>query len=379
MRLTTAPGGRPVTAPTGWTCWTDAAPRRPGKARRRRRARTSFARQVALPPEDAAALRARADASGVSTGCVLLAAAALLDAVQSGDEDVVLALPLLGRAGRLARHTPSMATNEGYARVDLLWHRSVGELIHEVSRQSARAVRHQRYRYETLRRELLPHSGDTTADFARLAVNVMSFDQDVRSVICPPERMSFRTDRWRICRSSSMPSPVSTRRTSSCTGTATCTATTTCHVVWPVCGRILGAICACGDDTPLAALTLTDAAELSALSGFNATAAPPVSGTLPGLLSSQALRHAELPAVVFGDGRLSYGELEARSNRLARELSSRGAGPETVVAVGLGRSLEMVVAVLAVLKSGAAYLPLDVTHPRRGCRTCCRTAVRVCW
>ena len=320
-------------------------------------------RQVALPPEDAAALRARADASGVSTGCVLLAAAALLDAVQSGDEDVVLALPLLGRAGRLARHTPSMATNVGYARVNLLWHRNVGELIHEVSRQSARAVRHQRYRYETLRRKLLPHSGDTTADFARLAVNVMSFDGDVRFGDLPSRKHVLShgptANLHLVVNAASSLDEVDVilygnRDLYDEDDLSRCLARLR---------RILGAICARGDDTPLAALTLTDAAELSALSGFNATAAPPVSGTLPGLLSSQALRHAELPAVVFGDGRLSYGELEARSNRLARELSSRGAGPETVVAVGLGRSLEMVVAVLAVLKSGAAYLPLDVTHP----------------
>ena len=320
-------------------------------------------RRVALPPEQAAALRARADASGVSVGCVLLAAAALLDVVQSGDEDVVLALPLLGRAGRLARHTPSMATNVGYLRLDRLWCGSLGDLIDQVSRQSARVVRHQRYRHETLRRELLPNLGDTTADFARLAVNLMFFDQEVRFGDLPSRTHVLShgpvADLNLVVNAVSSLDGVDVILY----GNGELYGEDDLLRCLARLRRILGEICACGDDTPLAALTLTDAAERAALSGFNATAVTPVSGTLPDLLSKQALGHADSTAVVFGDGRLCYGELEARSNRLARELSSRGAGPETVVAVGLERSLEMVVAVVAVVKAGAAYLPLDVTHP----------------
>jgi amino acid adenylation domain-containing protein len=69
------------------------------------------------------------------------------------------------------------------------------------------------------------------------------------------------------------------------------------------------------------------------------------------------------PAAVAVDGAFTYAELDARANRLAHRLIAGGVGPEDLVAVCLPRSPEMVVAVLAVLKAGAAYVPLDPDYP----------------
>ncbi|MFE4944770.1 amino acid adenylation domain-containing protein [Streptomyces sp. NPDC056641] len=93
----------------------------------------------------------------------------------------------------------------------------------------------------------------------------------------------------------------------------------------------------------------------------NGAASDPV--TLPALFEAQVRRRPEAPALTCGDTTLSYGELNARANRLARLLIARGAGPERLVALVLERSADLVVAVLAVLKSGAGYLPLDPAHP----------------
>ncbi|HEX6376101.1 MAG TPA: amino acid adenylation domain-containing protein [Allosphingosinicella sp.] len=86
-----------------------------------------------------------------------------------------------------------------------------------------------------------------------------------------------------------------------------------------------------------------------------------------GLVHERLSRHAAAfpddAAVVLGDLRLSYGELEARANRLARYLQDRGVGPDRVVAILLDRSIDMIVAVMATLKAGGAYMPLDVDHP----------------
>jgi len=67
--------------------------------------------------------------------------------------------------------------------------------------------------------------------------------------------------------------------------------------------------------------------------------------------------------VMFGDERLSYGELDARANRLAHHLRSLGVGPDRLVALCVERSLEMVVGLLAILKAGGAYVPLDPAYP----------------
>nr|WP_281286951.1 non-ribosomal peptide synthetase [Nonomuraea turkmeniaca] len=85
--------------------------------------------------------------------------------------------------------------------------------------------------------------------------------------------------------------------------------------------------------------------------------------TLPELFSAQAARTPGAVAVIAEDVELTYAELDARVERLARALASHGAGPEKVVALALPRSLDLVVAVLAVQRAGAAYLPLDLDHP----------------
>ncbi|MFE9746688.1 non-ribosomal peptide synthase/polyketide synthase [Saccharothrix saharensis] len=88
-----------------------------------------------------------------------------------------------------------------------------------------------------------------------------------------------------------------------------------------------------------------------------------VEDTIPSLFAAQAARTPDAVAATCEGGSLTYRELDERSNRLAHHLVAAGAGPESLVALRFPRSLDLVVAVLGVLKSGAAYLPLDLSYP----------------
>ena len=99
------------------------------------------------------------------------------------------------------------------------------------------------------------------------------------------------------------------------------------------------------------------------LAEWNATARAVPGATLPELFAAQAARTPDAVAVVFEDERLSYGELDARANRLAHHLRALGVGPEVVVGLCLERSLAMLVGLLGILKAGGAYLPLDPDYP----------------
>ncbi|QIQ06010.1 non-ribosomal peptide synthetase [Streptomyces liangshanensis] len=105
-------------------------------------------------------------------------------------------------------------------------------------------------------------------------------------------------------------------------------------------------------------------AERATLVRENAASREPVPDeTVADLLAAQAARTPDATALVFGGRTLTYAELDARCDRMARLLIARGAAPERVVALGLPRSLDMVVALFAVLRTGAAYLPLELDHP----------------
>ncbi len=132
--------------------------------------------------------------------------------------------------------------------------------------------------------------------------------------------------------------------------------------------RTLLAAFATNVDTPMAELPLLTDAERRELL---AVAAGPVApaGTSAGrcihtLFEEQAARTPEAPAVEAGGRTLTYRELNARAESLARRLRRQGVGPESIVGLCVERSPEMVVGMLGVLKAGGAYLPLDPAYPQ---------------
>jgi amino acid adenylation domain-containing protein len=118
-------------------------------------------------------------------------------------------------------------------------------------------------------------------------------------------------------------------------------------------------------DRPVSTARLLTAAEWTRqMQEWNSSTVPsPVSNSLPDLFERQAERAPEAAAITDGARQISYGELNRRANRLARLLRTYGAGPEDRIVLYAERSAELLIGILAVLKSGAAYVPLDPAFP----------------
>jgi amino acid adenylation domain-containing protein len=127
---------------------------------------------------------------------------------------------------------------------------------------------------------------------------------------------------------------------------------------------LLSAIAANPDQRTSDLPLLTRHERYQMLTEWNATETPSPQLCAHHLFESQAQLTPNATALIFGNQKLTYGELDARANQLAHYLSSLGARPGEFVGIFMERSLEMIVAVLGILKSGAACLPLDPDYPK---------------
>lgn len=118
-------------------------------------------------------------------------------------------------------------------------------------------------------------------------------------------------------------------------------------------------------DTEIAEVDLlTDDERRQNVERFNATQTDfPAERSIAGLVSDQASLTPDAIAVREGDASWSYADLERRANRIAQQLVGRGAGPGRAVVIGMERSAQAIAAMLGVIKTGAAYVPLDIRHP----------------
>ncbi|NYV76080.1 amino acid adenylation domain-containing protein, partial [Streptomyces sp. UH6] len=340
-------------------------PEAPHLAGRSAQPSRSFLRRTThLSPEATARLRETAAALKATWPEVLIAAQALHTARATNRQDVVLGVPLMGRMGSAALRVPGMVMNVLPLRVSVEPQQTFAGLVRQVVRALRDARRHQRYRYEDIRRDL-GLLGERRSLVGPL-VNTMPFDYAVSFAGSPARLRSLSAG------------PVEDL-TVNIYDRADGHGLEIDHDANPALyteeelalhqRRFLALLDRLVDSDPalpLAAHPVALPEELALVLGkFNDTGHEVPPTTLIGPIEAQAARTPGAPALVFDGTTLSYAELNARANRLARHLAERGAGPGQVVGVALPRSLELVISLLAVLKSGAAYLPLDPDHPAR--------------
>ena len=132
-------------------------------------------------------------------------------------------------------------------------------------------------------------------------------------------------------------------------------------------------------ETPLRQVPVLDAEHRAlVVAGWNRTDRVVPAGTLADVFAAQVAAAPDVVAVVSGGAHVTYAGLDAASSRVARLLIGRGAGPERVVAVVMGRSAGLITALVGVVKSGAAYLPVDPGNPAERVRFMLADTVPVC-
>ncbi len=307
------------------------------------------------------AVRGLARQLGLSWPAVTVAAAALYMARMTGSTDIVLGLPVAARRTAVAKRTPGMVSNVLPLRIPVSPTATVEELVRTASEAMHGALAHQRYRYEDLRRDL-----KLVAAGRRLVgpqINFLMFDAEFAVPGCravshsltvgPNDDLTFVVD--------GRPGRGGLAIDLYANGDGYRPAELEEH--GERFGRLLARFADSAPERPLAGIdAVTDEERARLLHGWNATDRD--LGTLTAALEAQVSRTPNAEALVFEDQTLTYRELNARANRLAHRLLAAGAGPERHVVVAMPRSVDLVVALLAVLKTGAAYVPLDPSYPR---------------
>jgi nonribosomal peptide synthetase DhbF len=347
---------------TYWLGKLEGAGSAPSLSDRPRAVPAEFHRQVEqLSPERTAELEAAAQRLRTSLSGLMISATAICLHRFTGVDDVVLGVPVLGRTGTAERAIPAMMANVLPIRLRLPAGTTVTELVELTARTVWEALRHQRYRHEDITRDLrLGPSDRLTGPM----VNVLSFDGGLGFDGCsttyhalstgPVEDLTVSVHNRSADGAISIAVDGHPQRYS--------LEATAAHA-----RRLRIVLDALVDPslagTPIGQLPLLDPDERRQLASWNDNARPVPAVTVPELFAEQARATPENVAIQDDELQLTYRELDRHSDRLAAHLSALGAAPERPVAVLLQRTAALPVVLLAVLKTGAPYVPVDPSHP----------------
>ncbi|UGT45855.1 amino acid adenylation domain-containing protein [Nocardia yamanashiensis] len=305
------------------------------------------------------ALAALAAECAASPAQVLVAAIGAFRAGMAGELDPTVLLAASARTTAALKKSGGMLANVLPIRLRCAGGVTVRELIGAAARETTGGLRHQRYRFEDIRRDL----GVGADRVLGPSVNLMFFDRT--------SRFGSAVGEYRILSSGSVAdvhfnlyrAGTEEGLSVDLLGNPEKYGQGDVDLQLKRFLQFLSNFIAAGPDTAVGRIGLAGSDTRAGAGARSHAAAERPGALLPELLTAAVRRDASAVAVVSGDRWLTYGELDALSNRLAHRLSRRGIGPEDVVAVASRRSVEWLIAVWGVAKSGAAYLPIDPEYP----------------
>ena len=307
---------------------------------------------------------------------VIQAAFAALLSAMTSTSDVAVGFPIAGRRDPALDELVGFFVNTLVLRVDVTGNPTFAELLAQVRRRSLAAYEHQDVPFEMLVERLNPTRSLTHHPVVQVLLGWQNFSWqagdsagltlgDLQVTPLPADTQTARMDlafslgeRWD---DDGEPAglDVTVEYRTDVFDTRT---------VESMVGRLHRMLSALTDDPmrPLSAVSILDDAEAVRLEHWGNQAVlsrPCAEATVPELFGTQVNRTPDAAALVCGEQSWTYRELDRAANRLAHTLIDHGAGPGRVVALLFTRSAEAIVAILAVLKSGAAYLPFDPALP----------------
>ncbi|MEU8953445.1 amino acid adenylation domain-containing protein [Streptomyces sp. NPDC048518] len=320
-------------------------------------------RRAAMEPALLARLRAAAERYAVSWVELTTGLTAAYTARMTNSPEVTVGMPVAARLTRVERDTPGMLTNPVPLRIATDPRTSLSDFFRETRGEARAAFQRSRYPSEELSREL-----GLLGTERRLwgpALNVMGFSHDLDFAGSPA--------RVRALSHSHVADLMFTFFQTSADGSVELIAAGNADLhtsaeIGAHLDRFLhfaDGLAAADTESSLGDLPLLRAQEREQLLTWGAGPVRDIpEAGVHTLVEQWAQRTPDAPAVeLHGGVTYSYGELNEQAGKLARYLVSRGIGPGRVVGLSLPRSAEVVVAVLGVLKTGAAFLPLDSAYP----------------
>ncbi|MET4921372.1 amino acid adenylation domain-containing protein [Streptomyces sp. PSRA5] len=323
-------------------------------------------------------LRAAAKAAGVAWPTFFMAAMGVYLHRSRGLGEVVIGLPVTGRRTAVARTTPTMLSNILPMRLEISPSDRVADVAKRASAEARSVLKHQRYPSESLRRDRRQDDGAAGGFDGGLGTSRRPLTGPSVNVLAFDDRLLFGPHTATLHNLSIGPVEdlaVAVHASYADGGLRVDLLGNPALYTERELERHHDAFCrlveAFADDhtRQLGSLTIVPEDEHRRIIGLGAgePVAAPQDGTRPASLpeqfAEQARRTPHDTAVVCADTRLTFAQLDTRVSALATELAGHGAGPGTRVAVGLPRSTDLVVALLAVMRCGAAYLPLDPSYP----------------
>ena len=310
-----------------------------------------------LEPAFVEALRVAARAATGSFPQFMITAVAIYFYRMTGAEDLVFGLPVTARTNGRLRRTPAMLANAVPLRLKMKPNATVAEIVRQVGKRVREALRYQRYRYEDLRRDL--HLVGEGQHLFTAVVNIEPFDYDLRFDGAPTSVHNLSNGLiedlavFVYDRGDGKPVRIDLDANPALYSDNTLAA----HA-----GRLERLLhqIAANVDLPIGRIALLNEADRTA---FFATSTAPAPCFMPEEFERQVCETPWAVAAGFEHEHITYRGLEDQANRIAHVLIAQGAGAETIVGVCLPRGLDMLAALLGVMKAGAAYLPLSPDLP----------------